>query len=55
MNKDLALDFGIQKTLKQERTITQGNVADSNQNLSKLEGDVSTDVLSLAAGIKMKF
>tara|TARA_B110000211_G_scaffold105994_3_gene123135 strand:+ start:3277 stop:4644 length:1368 start_codon:yes stop_codon:yes gene_type:complete len=55
MNKDLAFDFGIQKTLKQKREISQGSLTDASQNLSKLEGDVTTDVLSLAAGIKMKF
>lgn len=55
MNEDLAFDFGIQKTLKQKRSIAQGDITDPNQNLSKLDGDVTTDVLSLAAGIKMKF
>ena len=55
MNKDLAFDFGIQKTLKQKREISQGSLTDASQNLSKLEGNVTTDVLSLAAGIKMKF
>jgi long-chain fatty acid transport protein len=55
MNEDLALDFGLQKTLQQKRSIAQGNVADPSQNLSQLKGDVTTDVLSLAAGINMKF
>ena len=55
MNQDLAFDFGIQKTLKQKRAMTQGDITDPSQNLSKLNGDVSTDVLSLAAGINMKF
>ncbi|MFT4763306.1 MAG: long-chain fatty acid transport protein [Oleispira sp.] len=55
INKDLAFDFGIQKTLKQKRAIAQGDITDPSQNLSKLKGDVSTDVLSLAAGIKMTF
>lgn len=55
MNKDLAFDFGIQKTLKQERALAQGEITDPSQNLSKLKGDVSTDVFSVAAGIKMKF
>jgi long-chain fatty acid transport protein len=55
MNEDLAFDFGLQKTLQQKRSIAQGNVADPSQNLSQLKGDVTTDVLSLAAGINMKF
>tara|TARA_R110001583_G_scaffold82608_1_gene218948 strand:+ start:5206 stop:6573 length:1368 start_codon:yes stop_codon:yes gene_type:complete len=55
LNKELAFDFGIQKTLKQKRAIAQGDITDPSQNLSKLKGDVSTDVLSLAAGINMKF
>lgn len=55
LNKDLAFDFGLQKTLKQERDIKQGNTKDPAENLSQLKGKVTTDVLSLAAGIKMKF
>jgi hypothetical protein len=45
----------FKKTLKQKRSIAQGDFTDPNQNLSKLDGDVTTDVLSLATGIKMKF
>jgi len=55
LNKDLAFDFGIQKTLQQKRDIKQGNTQDASENLSQLKGEVTTDVLSLAAGIKMKF
>jgi long-chain fatty acid transport protein len=55
MNKDLAFDFGLQKTLEQKRDINQGNTQDAAENLSQLKGDVTTDVLSLAAGLKMKF
>lgn len=55
MNKDMAFDFGIQKTLKQKRAIAQGSITDPTQNFSKLQGDVTTDVLSLAAAITMKF
>lgn len=55
MDEDLAFDFGIQKTLKPKRSIAQEDITDPNQNLSKLDGDVTTDVLSLAVGIKMKF
>jgi long-chain fatty acid transport protein len=55
MNKDLAFDFGLQKTLEQKRDIKQGNTQDPASNLSQLKGEVTTDVLSLAAGIKMKF
>lgn len=55
IDQDLAFDFGIQKTLKQKRSLNQGDITDPAQNLSKLDGDVTTDVLSVAAGIKMKF
>ena len=55
MSQDLAFDFGMQKTLKQKRAINQGDINDPAQNLSQLDGDVTTDVLSVAAGIKMKF
>ena len=55
MNKDMAFDFGIQKTLTQKRAIAQGDTSDPAQNFSKLQGDVTTDVLSLAAAMKMKF
>jgi long-chain fatty acid transport protein len=55
LNKDLAFDFGIQKTLKQKRDLKQGNTQAATENLSQLKGEVTTDILSLAAGIKMKF
>jgi long-chain fatty acid transport protein len=55
MNKDMAFDVGIQKTLTQKRAIAQGEINDPSQNFSKLKGDVTTDVLSLAAAVKMKF
>ena len=55
MNKDMAFDIGIQKTFTQKRTLAQGNTSDPAQNFSALRGDVTTDVLSLAAAINMKF
>ena len=55
MNEDMAFDFGIQKTLTQKRALAQGNTSDPSQNFSKLKGDVTTDVISLAAAVKMKF
>lgn len=55
MDKDFAFDLGLQKTLQQKRAVTQGSVTDPSQGLSQLKGDVTTDVLSLAAGMRMKF
>lgn len=55
LDKNMTFDFGLQKTLKQKRAIAQGNIGDPSQNFSKLKGDVTTDVLSLAAGVNLKF
>ena len=55
INDDIALDFAIQKTLKQERDVQQGSIADPNQNLAQLDGKVSNDITSVATGLRWKF
>lgn len=55
LNSDMAFDLGIQKTLQQKRSINQGDTQSATDNLSQLKGEVTTDVLSLAAGIKLHF
>jgi len=55
LNQDMVLDLALQKTLKQERDIAQGSITDDAQNLALLDGEVSNDVTTMAAGLRWKF
>lgn len=55
INSDMVLDLALQKTLKQERKVSQGSTTDATQNLALVEGEVSNDVTTFAAGVRWKF